>query len=59
VAQFEITRQLSAADVAAVGALIRSAEAAVGQELITEHRFHDAAFGGGRDFAGPVATTRR
>jgi mycothiol synthase len=55
VAQFEITRQLSAADVAAVGALIRSAEAAVGQELITEHRFHDAAFGGGRDFAGLVA----
>lgn len=53
--RFEITRQLSPDDVAAVGELIRSAEAAVGQELITEHRFHDAAFGGGSDFAGLVA----
>jgi mycothiol synthase len=55
VAAFEITRQLSADDVAAVGALIRSAEDAVGQELVTEHRFHDAAYGGGHDFAGLVA----
>ncbi len=55
VTRFDITRQLSPDDVVAVGALIRSAEAAVGQELITEHRFHDAAFGGGSDFAGLVA----
>jgi mycothiol synthase len=55
VSRFEITRQRTRDDVAAVGSLIRSAEAAVGQELITEHRFHDAAFGGGRDFAGLVA----
>jgi len=55
VAVFEITRQRTADDVAAVAALIRSAEAAVGQELVTEHRFHDAAYGGGRDFAGLVA----
>lgn len=55
---FEITRQQSADDVAAVRALIRAAEAAVGRQLITEHRFHDAAFGGGRDFAGLVAWDR-
>ncbi|MGH9258814.1 MAG: mycothiol synthase [Acidimicrobiales bacterium] len=53
--RYEITRQRSPDDVAAVGELIRSAESAVGQQLITEHRFHDAAFGGGRDFAGLVA----
>ena len=47
----EITRPQSPEDLAAVAALIRSAEEAVGQELITEHRFHDAAFGGGSDFA--------
>jgi mycothiol synthase len=55
VPRFEITRQRSPDDVAAVGELIRSAEAAVGQELVTEHRFHDGAFGGGGDFAGLVA----
>ena len=54
-ARFPVTRQSSPHDVAAVRALIASAEAAVGQQLVTEHRFHDAAFGGGRDFAGLVA----
>lgn len=53
--RFEISRQRSPEDVAAVGELIRSAEAAVGHELVTEHRFHDGAFGGGGDFAGLVA----
>ncbi len=53
--RFEITRQRSPEDVTAVEELIRSAEVAVGQELITEHRFHDGAFGGGGDFAGLVA----
>lgn len=53
--RFEISRQRSPDDVAAVGALIRSAELAVGHELVTEHRFHDGAFGGGGDFAGLVA----
>ncbi|MBN2623988.1 MAG: mycothiol synthase [Acidimicrobiales bacterium] len=53
--RFEITRQTTPEDVAAVGELIRSAEAAVGKELITDHRFHDAAFGGGQDVAGLVA----
>jgi mycothiol synthase len=55
VARFEITRQRSPDDVAAVADLIRSAEVAVGHQLIAEHRFHDAAFGGGTDFAGLVA----
>jgi mycothiol synthase len=55
VAAAEITRQRTPADVAAVSALIRSAEAAVGHQLIAEHRFHDAAFGGGHEFAGLVA----
>jgi len=53
--RFEITRQLTPDDVTAVAALIRAAEGAAGQQLVTEHRFHDAAFGGGRDFAGLVA----
>jgi mycothiol synthase len=55
VAAAEITRQRTPADVAAVSALIRAAEAAVGHQLIAEHRFHDAAFGGGHEFAGLVA----
>jgi mycothiol synthase len=42
-------------DVHAVTRLIRSAEAAVGKELITDHRFLDGAFGGGDDVAGLVA----
>ncbi len=54
-ASFTVTRQRSPDDVAAVGRLIAAAEATVGQQLITEHRFHDAAFGGGHDFAGLVA----
>ena len=53
--RFEISRQRSPEEVAAVGELIRSAELAVGHELVTEHRFHDGAFGGGGDFAGLVA----
>ena len=56
---FEITRQHSPDDVAAVTALIRAAEEAVGHQLITEHRFHDAAFGGGSDFAGFAAWEER
>ncbi|HET9611786.1 MAG TPA: mycothiol synthase [Acidimicrobiales bacterium] len=56
---FEITRQHSPDDVAAVTALIRAAEEAVGHQLITEHRFHDAAFGGGSDFAGFAAWDER
>jgi mycothiol synthase len=55
VADVEITRQRTPADVAAVSALITGAEAAVGHKLIAEHRFHDAAFGGGEEFAGLVA----
>ena len=53
--RFEITHQSTADDAAAVGALIREAEAAVGHQLVAEHRFHDAAFGGGQDVAGLVA----
>lgn len=54
-APVEITRQRTPADVAAVSGLIAAAEAAVGHQLIAEHRFHDAAFGGGHEFAGLVA----
>lgn len=53
--RFAITRQETPDDVAAVAALIRAAEEAVGKELVTEHRFHDGAFGGGTDVAGLVA----
>ncbi len=51
----EITRQRTPADVAAVGALIRDTETALGHQLVAEHRFHDAAFGGGDEFADFVA----
>lgn len=51
----EITRQRTPADVAAVGDLIRATEAALGHQLVAEHRFHDAAFGGGDEFADFVA----
>jgi mycothiol synthase len=54
VTRIAVTRR-TPADADAVGRLVADAEAAVGQELITEHRFHDAAFGGGSDFAGLVA----
>jgi mycothiol synthase len=55
VTRYPVSPQRSADDVAAVAELIRSAEAAVGQELITDHRFHDGAFGGGQDVVGLVA----
>ena len=55
VAPVEISRQMSADDLAAVERLIAATEEAVGHQLVTEHRFHDAAFGGGTHVAGLVA----
>ena len=48
------TRLLTGDDADAVAGLIRATEEVVGQELVTDHRFHDAAFGGGEDVAGLV-----
>jgi mycothiol synthase len=58
VATFEISSPHAPSDVGAVEDLIRRTEAALGHQLITEHRFHDAAFGGGRQVAGLVAWDR-
>jgi mycothiol synthase len=55
VSRFPVDPQRSADDEGAVARLIRSAEAAAGKELITDHRFHDGAFGGGDDVVGLVA----
>ena len=51
------TRTLTSGDTDAVEELIQATEAEVGQELVTDHRFHDAAFGGGEDVAGLVTWT--
>ena len=53
--RIEVKRQLSPADVEAVTALVRLAEAADGHKPLDEHRFLDAAVGGGSDFAGVLA----
>jgi len=55
VRRIEVKRQLSPADVEAVTALVRLAEAADGHKPLDEHRFLDAAVGGGSDFAGVLA----
>jgi mycothiol synthase len=55
VRRLEIKRRLSPDDVEAVGALVRAAEAADGHKPLDEHRFLDAALGGGQDFAGLLA----
>jgi mycothiol synthase len=51
----EVKRQLSSGDIEAVSALVRAAERADGHQPLDEHRFLDAAVGGGRDFAGLLA----
>ncbi|HZA00063.1 MAG TPA: mycothiol synthase [Acidimicrobiales bacterium] len=53
--QLEIKRQLSPTDVDAVSALLRAAERADDHKPLDEHRFLDAAVGGGSDFAGLLA----
>ncbi len=53
--RLEVKRQLSPADVEAVTALARLAEAADGHKPLDEHLFLDAAVGGGSDFAGVLA----
>ena len=53
--QLEVKRQLSPADIEAVSALVRAAERADGHQPLDEHRFLDAAVGGGHDFAGLLA----
>jgi mycothiol synthase len=55
VRRIEVKRQLSPADVEAVTALVRLAEAADGHKPLDEHLFLDAAVGGGSDFAGILA----
>jgi mycothiol synthase len=55
VRRIEVKRQLSPADVEAVTALVRLAEAADGHKPLDEHLFLDAAVGGGSDFAGVLA----
>jgi mycothiol synthase len=55
VRQLEIKRRLSAAEIEAVSALVRAAERADGHQPLDEHRFLDAAVGGGQDFAGLLA----
>jgi mycothiol synthase len=55
VRRIEVKRQLSPADVEAVTALVRLAEAADGHKPLDEHLFLDAAVGGGIDFAGVLA----
>jgi mycothiol synthase len=55
VLRIEVKRQLSPADVEAVTALVRLAEAADGHKPLDEHLFLDAAVGGGSDFAGVLA----
>jgi mycothiol synthase len=51
----EVKRQLSPADIEAVGTLVRAAARADGHQPLDEHRFLDAAAGGGHDFAGLLA----
>ena len=53
--RIEVKRQLSPADVGAVTALVRLAEAADGHKPLDEHLLLDAAVGGGSDFAGVLA----
>jgi mycothiol synthase len=55
VLRIEVKRQLSPADIEAVTALVRLAEAADGHKPLDEHLFLDAAVGGGSDFAGVLA----
>jgi mycothiol synthase len=55
VLRIEVKRQLSPADVEAVTALVRLAEAVDGHKPLDEHLFLDAAVGGGSDFAGVLA----
>jgi mycothiol synthase len=55
VRELEIKRQLSPAEIEAVNALVRAAERADGHQPLDEHRFLDAAAGGGHDFAGLLA----
>jgi len=51
----EIKRQLSPAEIEAVNTLVRAAERVDGHQPLDEHRFLDAALGGGHDFAGVLA----
>jgi mycothiol synthase len=56
VPRFDVTRPNTPDDVAAVGALIRTAEAEAGQDLVTDHNVLDTALGDGADAdAGLVA----
>jgi mycothiol synthase len=55
VPRLEIKRQLTPADVEAVSVLLHAAEAADAHAPLDEHRFVDAAMGGGDDFAGLLA----
>jgi mycothiol synthase len=50
-----VKRRLSAGDIEAVSDLVRAAEHADGHQPLDEHRFLDAAVGGGHDFAGLLA----
>lgn len=51
----EVKRQLTPGDIEAVSDLVRAAEHADGHRPLDEHRFLDAAVGGGHDFAGLLA----
>jgi mycothiol synthase len=55
VRQLEVKRRLSPGDIEAVSDLVRAAQHSDGHQPLDEHRFLDAAVGGGHDFAGLLA----
>jgi mycothiol synthase len=55
VRRLEVKRRLSATDIGAVRSLVSAAERADGHKPLDEHRFLDAALGGGDDVAGLLA----